>query len=122
MSKGTLVIPTYDGTIMLGPTADEVEDLDDVTTTTTGESKVFAGARRLVPSLSERDIIAQFAGTRATIKGDDFLIGPTEVPGSSTSPEYSRRVSPQPLPLPNMSSASSATPVWTGRQNRPSTG
>ena len=81
VSKGTLVIPTYDGTIMLGPTADEVEDLDDVTTTTTGESKVFAGARRLVPSLSERDIIAQFAGTRATIKGDDFLIGPTEVPG-----------------------------------------
>ncbi len=81
VSKGTLVIPTYDGTIMVGPTADEVDDPDDVTTTTAGESKVFAGARRLVPSLSERDIIAQFAGTRATIQGDDFLIGPTEAPG-----------------------------------------
>ncbi len=81
MSKGTLVIPTYDGTIMVGPTADPVDELDDVTTTTAGESKVFAEARRLVPSLSERDIIAQFAGTRATIEGDDFLIGPTEAAG-----------------------------------------
>lgn len=81
VSKGTLVIPTYDGTIMVGPTADDVDDLDDVTTTTSGESRVFEGARRLVPALSERDIIAQFAGTRATIEGDDFLIGPTEAPG-----------------------------------------
>lgn len=81
VSKGTLVIPTYDGTIMLGPTAEDVADLDDVATTAAGESKVFAGARRLVPSLSERDIIAQFAGTRATIDGDDFLIGPSEAPG-----------------------------------------
>lgn len=81
VSKGTLVIPTYDGTIMVGPTAEAVEDLDDVATTTAGESKVFEGARRLVPSLSERDIIAQFAGTRATIEGDDFLIGPTDAPG-----------------------------------------
>ncbi|NNF53065.1 MAG: NAD(P)/FAD-dependent oxidoreductase [Acidimicrobiales bacterium] len=81
VSKGTLVIPTYDGTIMVGPTAEAVDDLNDTTTTTSGESKVFAEARRLVPSLSERDIIAQFAGTRATIEGDDFMIGPTEAPG-----------------------------------------
>lgn len=81
VSKGTLVIPTYDGTIMVGPTAEEVDDLTDTTTTTVGESRVFDQARRLVPSLSERDIIAQFAGTRATIPGDDFLIGITEIPG-----------------------------------------
>ncbi len=81
VSKGTLVIPTYDGTIMLGPTADEVSDLSDTRTTPAGESKVFDEARRLVPSLSERDIIAQFAGIRATIQGDDFLIGPTGAPG-----------------------------------------
>ena len=81
VSKGTLVIPTYDGTIMVGPTAEAVDNLDDNTTTTSGESKVFTEARRLVPSLSERDIIAQFAGTRATIAGDDFLIGPTEAAG-----------------------------------------
>ncbi len=80
VSKGTLVIPTYDGTIMVGPTAEAVDDLTDTTTTTAGESKVFDQARRLVPSLSERDVIAQFAGTRATIEGDDFLIGFAEAP------------------------------------------
>ncbi len=81
VSKGTLVIPTYDGTIMVGPTAEPVDDLDDVTTTTAGEAKVFDEARRLVPALRERDIIAQFAGTRATIAGDDFLIGLTQAKG-----------------------------------------
>jgi glycerol-3-phosphate dehydrogenase len=76
-----LVIPTYDGTIMVGPTADEVDDPSDVSTTSRRERIVFDGARRLVPALRERDVIAQFAGTRATIAGDDFLIGPTEAPG-----------------------------------------
>ena len=32
-SKGILVIPTYDGTLMVGPTAHDVEDRDDLTTT-----------------------------------------------------------------------------------------
>ena len=81
VSKGTLVIPTYDGTIMVGPTADDVDDLTDVATTTGGERNVFAGARRLVPAISERDVIAQFAGTRAVVGGDDFLIGATDAPG-----------------------------------------
>jgi glycerol-3-phosphate dehydrogenase len=80
-TKGTLVIPTYDGTIMVGPTAEEVDDPTDVSTTSRGSALVFEGARRLVPAISERDVIAQFAGTRATIEGDDFLIGATERPG-----------------------------------------
>ena len=82
-TKGTLVIPTYDGTIMVGPTAEDVDDPTDVVDHQPGlESHgVRPSARRLVPSLSERDIIAQFAGTRATIDGDDFLIGATEAAG-----------------------------------------
>jgi glycerol-3-phosphate dehydrogenase len=80
-SKGTLVIPTYDGTIMIGPTADEVDDPDDLTTTASGAERVLAAARRLVPGISERDVIAEFAGVRAVLAGEDFLIGPTEAPG-----------------------------------------
>jgi glycerol-3-phosphate dehydrogenase len=80
-SKGTLVIPTYDGTIMIGPTADEVDDPDDVTTSEAGAERVLAAARRLVPGISERDIIAQFAGVRAVLESEDFLIGPTSAPG-----------------------------------------
>lgn len=80
-SKGTLVIPTYDGTIMIGPTAETVDDPEDLTTSAAGADRVLAAAKRLVPGISERDIIAQFAGVRAVLDHEDFLIGPTDLPG-----------------------------------------
>ena len=80
-TKGTLVIPTYDGTIMIGPTADAVDDPEDTSTTADGASRVLAAARRLVPGISERDVIAEFAGVRAVLDDEDFRIGPTEAPG-----------------------------------------
>jgi glycerol-3-phosphate dehydrogenase len=80
-SKGVLVIPTFDGTIMVGPTAQPVEDLEDLTTSAGGATAVFDMARRLVPGISERDCIAEFAGVRAVAPGNDFVIGPTAVPG-----------------------------------------
>ena len=80
-SKGILVIPTYDGTLMVGPTAHDVEDRDDVTTTTAGAREVFAAVQRLVPGLSAGDCIAEFAGVRAVTDTGDFVIGSTPVPG-----------------------------------------
>lgn len=80
-TKGTLVIPTYDGTIMIGPTAEIVDDRDDLDTTAAGADLVLTAARRLVPVIDEADVIAEFAGSRAVIGTEDFLIGPTEVPG-----------------------------------------
>ena len=80
-SKGTLVIPTYDGTIMIGPTADAVADTGDVGTSAAGATRVLDAARPLVPGVSVRDIIAQFAGMRAVLDSEDFLIGPTDAPG-----------------------------------------
>jgi glycerol-3-phosphate dehydrogenase len=80
-SKGTLVIPTYDGTIMIGPTAEWVDDPSDVSTTAAGAALVFEAARRLVPGITERDVIAEFAGLRAVLDTEDFRIGPTEAPG-----------------------------------------
>lgn len=81
VSKGTLVIPTYDGTIMIGPTADLVDDVDDTSTSVDGAARVLAAARRLVPGISERDVIAEFAGVRAVLDDEDFRIGPTDAPG-----------------------------------------
>ncbi len=80
-SKGTLVIPTVDGTIMVGPTAHEVDDKWDTSTTEEGAAEVFANARRLVPVLNERDVIAEFAGLRPVAQTGDFVVGPTERPG-----------------------------------------
>jgi glycerol-3-phosphate dehydrogenase len=77
VSKGILIIPTYDGTIMVGPTAEEGDDKADLTTTQRGAEQVFAAVQRLAPGISMRDCIAEFAGLRAPAAGGDFLIGPT---------------------------------------------
>jgi glycerol-3-phosphate dehydrogenase len=77
VSKGMLVIPTVEGTTMVGPTAVGQEDKHDFTTTRDNFERVFYSARRLVPSVSERDIITSFAGLRPTLPGDDFYIEPS---------------------------------------------
>jgi glycerol-3-phosphate dehydrogenase len=82
VSKGILVIPTVEGTCMVGPTAVEIEDKEDLATSQANLETVFAAARRLVPALSERDIITSFAGLRPTLAGGDFLIEcSAQVPG-----------------------------------------
>lgn len=80
-SKGTLIIPTYDGTIMVGPTATDTDDRFDVATSTQGSDQVFGFVKGLCPSIHERTTIAQFAGLRAVSDSGDFLIGPTAVRG-----------------------------------------
>ena len=80
-SKGTLVIPTFDGTIMVGPTATDVDSKSDLSTSDDGAAAVFDFVRTLLPSINPRDTIAEFAGLRAVSSTNDFIIGPTSVPG-----------------------------------------
>jgi glycerol-3-phosphate dehydrogenase len=74
VSKGILVIPTVEGTCMVGPTAIEQEDKEDLSTSRANFETIFHTARRLIPAISERDIITSFAGLRPTLEGDDFFI------------------------------------------------
>jgi len=69
-----LGIPTVEGTTMVGPTAEEQEDKEDLSTTRENFERAFHSARRLVPSVSERDVITSFAGLRPTLPGNDFYI------------------------------------------------
>lgn len=80
-SKGILIIPTFDGTLMVGPTAHDQDDRFDVPTTVEGSEEVFAAVRRLCPSLDPRATIAEFAGLRAVSSTGDFIIGPSRIPG-----------------------------------------
>ncbi len=73
ISKGILVTRTSDGNPMIGPTSDDVDDKEDLSTTAAGFRKVLDGARKLIPSINENDIIAYFAGLRP-VAGDDFII------------------------------------------------
>ena len=72
-SKGMLIIKTSDGNPMIGPTAEEIDDKEDVSTSDEGLQKVLAAAKKLVPSINGNDIISYFAGVRP-VAGDDFII------------------------------------------------
>lgn len=81
MGKGVLVTPTTHGNILVGPTATDVDDKDDVNTTAAELNDAFAKASLTVPTLARRNIITQFSGLRAHLDGDDFVVGESEVQG-----------------------------------------
>lgn len=78
MGKGILVTPTVHGNLLLGPTAADIEDKDDVSTTQSGIDAVKGGVGRSVKDLPMRDVITSFSGLRAHEDGGDFIIGECE--------------------------------------------
>ena len=76
MGKGILVSPTVDGTVIVGPTAEDIADKEDKATTYGGLEKVKAGAMRTYPGLPLGKVITEFSGLRAheTTVGD-FILG-----------------------------------------------
>lgn len=82
-SKGILVLPTIDGGILLGPTAEDLppEAKEATETTPEGLSQVMEGARRLVPKLPLGQAIKTFAGLRPESPQKDFILGESPVKG-----------------------------------------
>lgn len=72
-SKGVIVIKTSDGNPMIGPTAEDVDDKEDLSTTSEGLEKVLSSVRKMVPAIESADIIAYFTGLRP-VAGKDFII------------------------------------------------
>lgn len=78
MGKGILVSPTVDNNLLIGPTAENVDDKLDVKTTPTGLTTVKQLSVKSVPAVSTRNAITSFTGLRAHPENDDFIIGPSE--------------------------------------------
>ena len=64
-SKGIVVTSTLHGNVIVGPNANFVDSKEDKTVTQEGIEEIWAGAKKLVPSINRRHIIANFAGLRA---------------------------------------------------------
>ncbi len=84
-SKGGGFIPTIDGNLQVGPTAEEVRDREDVSTTFMGSetlvTKFAPLLERLKPYYDKPDkskIITHFAGCRAATYKEDFIIEPSK--------------------------------------------
>ena len=73
-TKGVLVAPTVFGNVLVGPTADDVPDRRDVSTTEAGLSALVAAAERIVPGLAAEEVTATYAGLRAATEHPDYQI------------------------------------------------
>jgi glycerol-3-phosphate dehydrogenase len=73
VSKGMLVIPTVEGTILVGPTADPVDDKSNVSTTTVRLEQILDSGKHMVPALSRNDVITSFAGLRPVLEEDFYI-------------------------------------------------
>ncbi|MBO4909078.1 MAG: NAD(P)/FAD-dependent oxidoreductase [Lachnospiraceae bacterium] len=74
LGKGVLVTPTVHGNLMVGPTAEEIEDPEDTSTSAEGLASLFDKGAMSVDKLP-RLTITSFAGLRAHEDGGDFVIG-----------------------------------------------
>lgn len=80
--KGVLVTPTVHGNLLVGPTAEDIEDKEGTSTTGGGLGEIRQKAGMNVGGLNLKRVITSFAGLRAHEKGHDFIIGEaSDVPG-----------------------------------------
>ena len=77
LGKGVLVTPTVHGNLMIGPTAEDIDDREATCTTAEGLAKAASTASLSVPELPLKQVITSFAGLRAHLDGEqhDFRIG-----------------------------------------------
>ncbi len=101
MGKGILVTPTVDGNLLLGPTATDIEDREDNSTTAEGFATIFSKASDNVASIPFNKVITSFCGLRSTGSTGDFIIknregvitlGGIESPGLSSAPAIAEYV------------------------------
>jgi len=73
-TKGVLVAPTVFGNVMLGPTADDIDDKKATGSTSAGISGLLEKGRRILPALVGEEVTAVYAGLRAATEHSDYQL------------------------------------------------
>lgn len=73
-TKGMLVAPTVYGNVMVGPTADDIEDKHATESTPLGIRALMERAGTLLPELADEEVTAVYAGLRAATEHSDYQI------------------------------------------------
>ena len=73
-TKGVLVAPTVFGNVMLGPTADDIDDKAATGSTRDGIDRLLASGRRIMPALLDEEVTAVYAGLRAATEHSDYQL------------------------------------------------
>ncbi|MFF7337272.1 NAD(P)/FAD-dependent oxidoreductase [Streptomyces sp. NPDC008163] len=72
--KGVLVAPTVFGNVLLGPTAEDLDDKEATESTAEGLALLREKGRRILPRLLEEEVTAVYAGLRAATGQEDYRI------------------------------------------------
>ncbi len=73
-TKGVLVAPTVFGNIMLGPTADDIDDRGRTGSSAAGLTSLREKGRRILPALDDEEVTAVYAGLRAATEHSDYQL------------------------------------------------
>jgi glycerol-3-phosphate dehydrogenase len=73
-TKGVLVAPTVFGNVMLGPTADDIDDREATGSTAAGLAALREKGRRILPALLDEEVTAVYAGLRAATEHSDYQL------------------------------------------------
>ncbi|MGW9134912.1 FAD-dependent oxidoreductase [Streptomyces sp. NPDC055681] len=72
--KGVLVAPTVFGNVLLGPTAEELDDKTATGSSADGLALLREKGRRILPGLLDEEVTAVYAGLRAATGHEDYRI------------------------------------------------
>ncbi len=75
LGKGILVTPTVHGNLLAGPTAENIQDKEDLATSREGLAQVIEKARLSAEKVPLHMAITSFSGLRACEDGGDFVLG-----------------------------------------------
>ncbi|MGL6199733.1 MAG: NAD(P)/FAD-dependent oxidoreductase [Lachnospiraceae bacterium] len=64
VTKGKLMCPTIHGNMLVGPTAEDLDNKTDKSVTAEGLQSIVSDVKRLVPGVNVRDTITQYSGLR----------------------------------------------------------
>ena len=73
-TKGVLVSPTIYGNLLLGPTAEDIEDKTDRSTTAGGLASLMEAGARILPALEDHEVTATYVGLRAATEHRDYQL------------------------------------------------
>jgi len=74
--RGILMTPTVFGNVLVGPTAEDIDDVDDWRTTRESLELLRAAALRLLPDLARHEITATYCGIRPGTERPEYRIIP----------------------------------------------
>ena len=101
MGKGILISPTVDGNLILGPTAFDIEDKEDTSTSPEFFANIYKEASKSVLNIPSNKTITSFCGLRSVGSTGDFIINARdgfinaagiESPGLSSAPAIAEYV------------------------------